>query len=443
MQTIGGRAASAGGSLGRELLLRRLRLRPLPNAAAAAAVSGERGIVTSTSPSAHYLPYSALATGALTSASALASATLVPQHALRMHCAYYSTSSPDLGPSASTRRLSRKASERRRKKRGRRKGGGGGGSRRGGNKPIVQGGRGRPVRGGGGSNRLGLLPLPSADGSSDFDAFGADEYRYGDDMEDDDEDGAPHRLYYYLTPDEAGEGYDGGNDGPPSVRSRVESDPTYYHGMEGMALHWTTPSADPPSRDARVQAVMRDIFERQRLARKEKKGPSGGGEWDGRVIVRIPKVSADGDIDELDDEAVGTDDSDFVAVDSSDDGDEEIVEAEDEESPETEITKAASFDEKSPAEASVPSSGKSKATLSKVAERKLTELKKFKEEHGHLNVSQMGATKNLYQWLHRRKVQRDDFLAGKKVALTQEEFDRLNELGVDWSIGKQTKNPTP
>ena len=191
------------------------------------------------------------------------------------------------------------------------------------------------------------------------------------------------------------------------------------------------------------KGLVRDIFERQRLARKEKKGPSGGGEWDGRVIVRIPKVSADGDIDELDDEAVGTDDSDFVAVDSSDDGDEEIVEAEDEESPETEITKAASFDEKSPAEASVPSSGKSKATLSKVAERKLTELQKFKDEHGHLNVSQMGATKNLYQWLHRRKVQRDDFLAGKKVALTQEEFDRLNELGVDWSIGKQTKNPTP
>jgi len=281
---------------------------------------------------------------------------------------------------------------------------------------------------------LGLLPLPSADGSSDFDAFGVDEYRYGDGMEDDDDgDGDPRRLYYYLTPDEADEGYDGGNDVPPSVRSRVESDPTYYHGREGMALHWTAPSANPPSRDARVQAVMRDIFERQRLARKEKKGQSGGGGWDGKVIVRIPKVSADGDIDELDDEAVDTDDGNFVMVDSSDDEDGEIIEAGGEESPETE----------SPADTSVPSSGKSKATLSKVAERKLTELKKFKEEHGHVNISQVGATNNLYQWVHRRKIQRDDFLAGKKVALTQEEFDRLNELGVDWSIGNQTNNPTP
>ena len=390
------------------------RLRPLPNAAAA----GERGIVTLTSPSTPYLPYSPITAGK--SALALASAALVPQHALRMHYACYSTSSPDLGTSASTRRLSRRASEGRKKKRGRRKGGGGGG-------------RGRRARGGG-SNRLGLLPLPSADGSSDFDAFGVDEYRYGDGMEDDDDgDGDPRRLYYYLTPDEADEGYDGGNDVPPSVRSRVESDPAYYHGREGMALHWTAPSANPPSRDARVQAVMRDIFERQRLARKEKKGQSGGGGWDGKVIVRIPKVSADGDIDGLDDEAVGTDDGDFVVVDSSDGKDEDIVEAEDEESPETE----------SPAEASVPSSGKSKATLSKVAVRKLTELKKFKDEQGHLNVPQTGATNNLYQWVHRRKIQRDDFLAGKKVALTQEEFDRLNELGVDWSIGNQTNNPTP
>ena len=417
------------------------RLRPLPNAAAA----GERGIVTLTSPSTPYLPYSPITAGK--SALALAPAALVPQHALRMHYACYSTSSPDL--SASTRRLSRKASERRKKKRGRRKGGsgGGGGSRRGGNQPVVQGGRGRRARGGGGgggSNRLALLPRPSADGSSDFGAFGEDEYRYGDDMEgDDDGDGDPRRLYYYLTPDEADEGYDGGNDVPPSVRSRVESDPTYYHGMEGMALHWTTPSADPPSRDARVQAVMRDVVERQRLARKEKQGQSGGGGWDGRVIVRIPKVSTDCDIDELDDEAVGTNDGDFVVVDSSDDKDEDIVEAEDEESPETKITKDKSSDEKSPVEASVPSSGKSKATLSKVAERKISELKRYKEEHGHLNISQVGATNNLYHWLHRRKIQRDDFLAGKKVALTQEEFDRLNELGVDWSIGNQTNNPTP
>ena len=82
------------------------------------------------------------------------------------------------------------------------------------------------------------------------------------------------------------------------------------------------------------------------------------------------------------------------------------------------------------------------ATLSKVAERKISELKRYKEEHGHLNISQVGATEKLYKWLHRRKNQRDDFLAGKKVALTQEEFDRLNELGVDWSIGNQTNNPT-
>jgi hypothetical protein len=188
---------------------------------------------------------------------------------------------------------------------------------------------------------------------------------------------------------------------------------------------------------------MRDIFERQRLARKEKKGQSGGGGWDGRVVVRIPKVSADGDIDELDDEAVGTDDGNFVVVDSSDDEDEEIVEAGDEESPETEITKDVSSDGSFPAEASVPSDGKSKATLSKVAAMKLTELKNFKKKHGHLHIPQSGATNNLYHWLHRRKIQRNDFLAGKKVALTQEEFDRLNELGVDWSIGKQTNTPTP
>ena len=74
------------------------------------------------------------------------------------------------------------------------------------------------------------------------------------------------------------------------------------------------------------------------------------------------------------------------------------------------------------------------------SESRLADLARFKDEHGHLNVPQHGQHKemSLYKWLYGRKTQRDDFLAGKKVSLTQVEFDHLNELGVDWSIGGKT-----
>ena len=340
MQAVG-KAASGG----RELL-RRLRLRPLPNnAAAAAANGGERSASTlrfsssistgndhqeqypgrGAPSSAHNMTLPAAATGTLASASAFV---------LQLPLRHYSTSGPTLGPRGrSARRGNEKRTRRRRKKSS------GGGSRRGGNKPLLRGGRGRRGGGGGGGgNRLDFLPLPSADGGSgrSHDAFGAfssdgDEYealyRYGGDK-DDEFDGfdGEKRLYYYQTPDEADEANGGGiGDVPPTILSKMESDPTYFHGMEGLALQWTTPSTEPPSRDVRVQAVLRDIIQRQQkfsATAKKKEGPNmANGGWNGNVVVRIPKTGVDvaSDEDGIDDH----DDQEGDGINGNDDDEEE------------------------------------------------------------------------------------------------------------------------
>lgn len=353
MQAVG-KAASGG----RELL-RRLRLRPLPNVAAAAAANGsERSASTLSFPSsistgndrqeqypgrgaslsAHDMPLSAAATGTSASASAFV---------LQLPLRHYSTSGPTLGPRGrSARRGNEKRTRRRRKKSS------GDGSRRGGNKPLLRGGRGRRGGGrGGGGNRLDLLPLPSADGGSggSYDAFGAfssagDEYealyRYGGDTDDgyDDFDGEK-RLYYYQTPDEADEANGGGiGDVPPTILSKMESDPTYFHGIEALALHWTTPGTEPPSRDVRVQAVLRDIIQRQKFSAtaKKKEGLNmANGGWNGKVVVRIPKTGVDvasgeDGIDDHDDqEGVGTNgnDDDEEEDQGDDTNDEDLAEA--------------------------------------------------------------------------------------------------------------------
>ena len=367
MQIIGKAASSACGSgggskVGRELL-RRLRLRPLTNdaAAAAAANGGERSASTlsfsssistgngsllqhpglGATLSAHDMPLSAAATGTSAYASAF-----VLQQPLR----HYSTSSPSLGSRGrGARRGGEKRTRRRRKKSGGGSGGssGSGGSRRGGNKPLLWGGRGRRgggggSGGGGGGNRLDLLPLPSADGGSggSYDAFGAfssakDEYEalYGDTGDEYDDFDGEKRLYYYQTPDEANEANGVGiGDVPPTIRSKMESDPTYFHGMEALALQWTTPSTDPPSRDVQVQAVLRDIIHRQKLsaAAKKKKGQGvADSGWNGKVVVRIPKHEDgiedhnDVGINSTDDEEIEDPDGVGSSDDEDDDDDEE------------------------------------------------------------------------------------------------------------------------
>ena len=576
MQAIGRLAASAGGGGGGKVGRELLRLRPLPNAAtaAAAADSSERSPST-LPPSSSFINSRRLFTGRDASMSAYdmplsaavtdtsASAFVLQQPLMRR----YSTSTAALGTRGrSARRAYEKRARRRRQKKAGGSSGSGGGSRRGGNKPLLRGGRGRRGGGGGGGSRLDLLPLPSSDvGGSNDDAFGAfssakDEYealyKYCGGMDDDyDDDDGERRLYYYQTPDEADEANGGGGIGdvPPTILSKMESDPTYFHGMEGLALHWTTPSTDPPSRDGRVQAVMRDIIQRQKLAattcRNEKKKGQDveGSGWNGKVIVRIPKANAnsgsnedaiedqddvgssDNDEEEEEDQGAATNDDDTAVahtVSSISENEQNVV-----------GTKGGNFDESlveidpySPTDANdgaesdsvskaastiTPKSARSKTTLSKTSEKRFAELERFKEDHGHLNVPQTGETKSLhhwlnnkkrahddllkggegstttvgtitqeeiaklermgidwtvstysssesrladlarfkekhghlnvprygdeysslYKWLYSRKVQRDDFLAGKKTTMSQEEFDRLNELGLDWSVG--------
>ena len=383
MQTIVKAASSACGSgggskVGREFL-RRLRFRPLPNDAAAAAANvGKRSASTlscsssinkgngslrwhpgrGATLSAHDMPLSAAATGTSASASAF-----VLQQSLR----HYSTSSPTLGSRGrGARRGSEKRTRRRRKKSGGGSGGSssGGGSRRGGNKPLLRGGRGRRgggggSGGGGGGNRLDLLPLPSADGGSggSYDAFGAfssakDEYEalHGDKGDDYDDFDGERRLYYYQTPDEADEANGGGiGDVPPTILSKMESDPTYFHGMEGLALQWTTPSTDPPSRDVRVQAVLRDIIHRQKLSATAKKKKGQGvadGGWNGKVVVRIPKHE-DGieDHDDVgincsDDEEIEDPDGVGSSDEEDDDGDEEAEDQHDDDTNDEDLAAA-------------------------------------------------------------------------------------------------------
>lgn len=374
MQTIGKAASSAcggggGSKVGREIL-RRLRLRPFPNDAAAAANGGKGSASTlalfnqrqysgrDVTLSAHDMPLSAAATGTSASASAF-----VLQQSLHVPplVRHYSMSSPTL---ASRGRSPKGGSGKRTRRRRKKSGGGsgsssssGGGSRRGGNKPtrMLRGGRGRRRGGGsggggggGGGNRLDLLPLPSADGGSggSYDAFGAfssakDEYEalYGDTDDDYDDFDGERRLYYYQTPDEADEANGGGiGDVPPIIVSKMESDPTYFHGMEGLALQWTTPITDPPSQDVRVQAVLRDIIHRQKLsvtAKKNKGQDVAECGWNGKVVVRIPKHEDgikdhdDVGINSSDDEEIEDQDGVGSSDDEDDDDDEEAEDEDD------------------------------------------------------------------------------------------------------------------
>jgi len=376
---------------------------------------------------------------------------------------------------------------------------------------------------------------------SDFGAFSSAQneyeslYRYGGDVDDDHEDEEIRRLYYYQTPDEVDESGSIG-DVPPAILSKMESDPTYFHGMEALALHWTTPSTDPPSRDGRVQAVMRDIIMRQNRARNGAEGQEDG-DQNVRVIIRVPRTNANvesGD-DGIEVSDFGANYDDVEVGDTSDDEEDDKKKVgtddttEDESSDDTDEAEPRTILKRDPspvggndgagsrsvAEPSVPE-GASLTTLSKASARRIAELERFKEEHGHVEVPWIGETKSLYfwlnskkkaydelkndvggsgpsitqeeinileelgvnwtvnahvstesrlaalarfkekhghlniprrgeytslyNWLYGKKTQHDDFLAGKETALTQTEFDRLNELGLDWSFGGQKTN---
>lgn len=76
---------------------------------------------------------------------------------------------------------------------------------------------------------------------------------------------------------------------PPALRARMEEDPTYFHGMDGMALRWSEPSA-PPSENLAVREVLRNTLDRQRRRGAGVDGRQGGRGWDGRVVIAVPKA---------------------------------------------------------------------------------------------------------------------------------------------------------
>ena len=131
-------------------------------------------------------------------------------------------------------------------------------------------------------------------------AFSSDnDFQYDYDSNDDDDDVYNYRrdggrkLYYYQINDvDEPSGSSGWTtEVPPAIRDRMQSDPTYFHGMDGMAAHWTPPSRTPPSKDPRVQKVLRDVLQRQE-ARRRKQDQGDDNEdsgWNGRVVIRVPK----------------------------------------------------------------------------------------------------------------------------------------------------------
>jgi hypothetical protein len=240
----------------------------------------------------------------------------------------------------------------------------------------------------------------------------------------------------------------------------MESDPTYFHGMEGLALQWTTPSTDPPSRDVRVQAVLRDIIQRQELAaaRSKKKGRDAkDGGWNGKVVVRIPKLgvnvheSDNGAIEDHDivgngDEDEEVEHQDHVGTNNDDDDEHQNVTVVDKTTPRRiAMVEVASspIDANNGAEAdsvSKASGPEMTRTLSKTSEKRLAELEHFKEATGHLNVPHIGETKSLYHWLNNKKKAYDDLLNGGESSattlgtITQEEIDKLEQMGIDWTV---------
>jgi len=64
-------------------------------------------------------------------------------------------------------------------------------------------------------------------------------------------------------------------------------------------------------------------------------------------------------------------------------------------------------------------------------EKNYLQLQKFKEENGHTRVPQTKEWSTLYKWLHNSK-RRKDGPYGDSPQLTEEQVEKLSELGVDW-----------
>mmetsp|Transcript_1423 Transcript_1423/g.3042 ORF Transcript_1423/g.3042 Transcript_1423/m.3042 type:complete len:481 (-) Transcript_1423:9-1451(-) len=180
--------------------------------------------------------------------------------------------------------------EKRRMRGGKARGGGGGKSR-----GRSSGGKSRGKRSGGGMARL---PPGDSDASSVLSSDNND-FQYDFDSDDDDDDIYSYRrdggrkLYYYQINDidEPSRSSGWTTDVPPAIRDRMQSDPTFFHGMDGMAAHWTPPPRTPPSEDPRVQKVLRDILQRQEARRRQQARGDDNEDrgWNGRVIIRAPK----------------------------------------------------------------------------------------------------------------------------------------------------------
>ena len=70
---------------------------------------------------------------------------------------------------------------------------------------------------------------------------------------------------------------------------------------------------------------------------------------------------------------------------------------------------------------------------------KVSQLKLFKETHGHLNVKCSGDTKKLYDWIHRQRNLFRQYMEGGKFSdrtgsnpMTSERVAMLEEIGFDW-----------